>query len=61
MPEDKVKELYGQQYKIVLGDLHQSDDLRVLDYDGHHAFYNFSLKELGDPLYHETETDREDT
>ncbi len=50
VPEDKVKERYGQQYNVIMGDLHQSDDLRVLDYDGHHVFYNFSLDELGEPV-----------
>jgi len=49
-----VKEKYGQQYKIILGDLKQSDDLRVLDYDGHHVFYNFSIKDVGEPVYHES-------
>lgn len=53
VPEDKVKERYGQHYNVILGDLNQSDDLRVLDYDGHHVFYNFSLKEIGEPVYHE--------
>lgn len=53
--EDLVKEKYGQQFKIILGDLKQTDDLRVLDYDGHHVFYNFSLAELGEPVYHESE------
>ncbi len=53
VPEDKVKEKYGNHYDVVLGDLHQTDDLRVLDYDGHHAFYNFSLKDLGEPIYYE--------
>ena len=51
--EEKVKEAYGMQYKVVMGDLHQTDDLRVLDYDGHHVFYNFSLKELGKPIFYE--------
>ncbi|MDJ0875608.1 MAG: hypothetical protein QNJ48_04135 [Desulfobacterales bacterium] len=51
--EDKVKDRYGQQYTTVMGDLHQSDDLRVLDYDGHHVFYNFSLQELGAPVLQE--------
>jgi hypothetical protein len=50
---NKVKERYGQHYNIVLGDLQQSDDLRVLDYDGHHVFYNFSLQELGEPILQE--------
>ena len=51
--EAVVKEKYGQQYKVILGDLKQSDDLRVLDYDGHHVFYNFSVNELGEPVRHE--------
>ena len=48
---NKVKQRYGQQYQVVMGDLKQNDDLRVLDYDGHHVFYNFSLDELGVPIY----------
>lgn len=52
--EEKVKEKYGMQYNVIMGDLHQTDDLRVLDYDGHHVFYNFSLKELGEPVSHES-------
>lgn len=49
----KVKQRYGQHYNVILGDLSQTDDLRVLDYDGHHVFYNFSLGELGEPIYHD--------
>ena len=52
--EDKVKEKYGKHFSIVMGDLHQNDDLRVLDYDGHHVFYKFSLKELGEPIFYES-------
>ena len=52
--EDKVKEKYGRHFNVVMGDLHQNDDLRVLDYDGHHVFYNFSLKELGEPIFYES-------
>jgi hypothetical protein len=53
VPEGLVKEKYGQQFNVILGDLKQSDDLRVLDYDGHHVFYNFSVNELGEPVRHE--------
>ena len=53
VPEDLVKEKYGKHFDVIMGDLKQSDDLRVLDYDGHHVFYNFSLSELGAPTYHE--------
>ncbi len=51
--EAVVKEKYGQHFSVIMGDLHQTDDLRVLDYDGHHVFCNFALKELGDPIYYE--------
>ena len=53
MPEDLVKEKYGQHFNMIMGDLKQSNDLRVLDYDGHHVFYTFSLSELGAPVFHE--------
>jgi hypothetical protein len=51
--EDLVKEKYGKHFNVILGDLKQEDDLRVLDYDGHHVFYNFSIDEMGEPIYHE--------
>jgi hypothetical protein len=53
IPENLVKVKYGKQFEVILGDLKQSDDLRVLDYDGHHVFYNFSLSDLGNPVFHE--------
>jgi hypothetical protein len=51
--EELVQQRYGKHYNVILGDLKQTDDLRVLDYDGHHVFYNFSLDEIGQPVYHE--------
>ena len=51
--EELVKQRYGKHFNVILGDLKQTDDLRVLDYDGHHVFYNFSIDELGEPIYHE--------
>jgi hypothetical protein len=53
VPVEMVKEKYGNHFNVILGDLKQSDDLRVLDYDGHHVFYNFSLKDLGEPVSYE--------
>jgi hypothetical protein len=55
VPEAMVKERYGNHYNVIMGDLKQKDDLRVLDYDGHHVFYSFSLKELGEPIFHDTD------
>jgi len=54
VPEQAVKDKYGQHYHVVMGDLRQTDDLRVLDYDGHHVFNSFCLRELGAPIYYES-------
>ncbi len=51
--EEKIKEQYGLQFKTIMGDLCQTDDLRVLDYDGHHIFNSISFKELGEPVFYE--------
>jgi len=53
VPVEMVKEKYGLHYEIVMSDLKQEDDLRVMDYDGHHIFNRFSLKKLGTPVYYE--------
>ena len=50
---DLVRQRYGQHFEVILGDLKQDDDLRVLDYNGHNVFYNFSFKEWGPPSLHE--------
>ena len=51
--ENIVKEKYGLQFKTIMGDLHQTDDLRVLDYNGHHIFNNFSFNELEEPVFYD--------
>jgi hypothetical protein len=51
--EGLVKEKYGNHFNVIMGDLHQDDDFRVLDYDGHRILNNFTLKELGPPIFHE--------
>lgn len=52
VPVEKVKQKYGTHYSVILGDLSQTDDLRILDIDGHHVFYNFSFEEMGEPYYY---------
>jgi len=52
--DELVKEKYGQHFKVIMGDLYQTDDLRILDYDGHNVFRNFSFNKLGKPVYHES-------
>jgi hypothetical protein len=51
--EDLAREKYGNHYQVIIEDLDQEDDLRVLDYDGHHIYNIFSFKDLGHPIYHE--------
>jgi len=53
VPEALAREKYGLQFNMVLRDLNQSDDLRVLDYDGHHVFYNFAFSDMSEPLFHD--------
>lgn len=52
---DKAKKRYAGHFDIVVRDLHETDDLRILDYDGNRAFRMFSFKELDEPVMHETE------
>ena len=53
MGVEEVKKKYGKHFEVILKDLHQTNDLRVLDYDGHRVFRNFTLSKLGQPMYHE--------
>lgn len=55
LPIELVKEKYGAHYDAILNDVKQTDDLRVLDYDGHNAFYSFSFDDMGKPFFYETE------
>jgi hypothetical protein len=48
-----VERRYGEHFQVVLGDVHESDDLRVLDFNGERAFRLFGLSELGPPTMYE--------
>lgn len=48
-----VNERYGPQFDVIAKDLKPDNDLRVLDYNGHNVFYNFSFEEMGTPIYYE--------
>jgi hypothetical protein len=50
---DLCRMRYGQHYEVILNDVQQQDDLRVLDYNGHNVFYLFSFEELGRPMFKE--------
>lgn len=48
-----VRNKYGGQFEAIVNDVKQEDDLRVLDYNGHNVFYNFSFREMGPANMHE--------
>ncbi|MCM8854213.1 MAG: cytosolic protein [Candidatus Thiodiazotropha sp.] len=53
VPIELAKERYGGHFAVVANDLHETDDLRVLDYNGERAFRLFSFAELGTAMVHE--------
>ncbi len=50
---DLVKAKYGQQFDVIMKDVKQTDDLRVLDFNGHKVFYTFSFSDFGEAYQHE--------
>lgn len=53
VPVELAHARYGSHFGVVMGDLHESDDLRVLDDDGQRVFRRFRFAELGPPILHE--------
>lgn len=53
IPYELAKERYGGHFTVVANDLHESDDLRVLDYNGERAFRLFHFSEMGTQQTHE--------
>jgi hypothetical protein len=53
VPLELARQRYGGHFKVVVEDLHENDDLRILDYNGERAFRLFELSELGAPILHE--------
>jgi hypothetical protein len=53
LPVELVKQRYAGHFEVAMQDLHESDDLRVVDFNGERAFRLFHLKELGTPVLFE--------
>ena len=53
IPQDLARQRYANRFSIVAHELQARDDLRVLDFDGHHAFNLFRFAELGTPTLNE--------
>ena len=56
IPLELARERYAGHFEVVMRDLRESDDLRVLDFNGERAFHLFHLAELGSPIMHEEGT-----
>jgi len=52
VPPERTRKLYGVPFEAIAADLSGQEDLRVLDFNGHHIFANFRLSDLGDPIRH---------
>lgn len=50
VPLTTVQRIYGVPFDVIAADLETTEDLRVLDFNGHHIFNRFALAELGDPI-----------
>ncbi len=52
VPLERTRTLYGVPFEVIAADLAGHEDLRVLDFNGHHIFSNFRLSELGEAIRH---------
>jgi len=50
VPVSLARERYGGHFQAVESDLHETDDLRVLDFNGQRVFQLFRFDELGPPI-----------
>ena len=57
MPLALAQERCGGHFQVATQDLHESDDLRVLDFNGELAFRLFRLKEFATPVMFERSGD----
>lgn len=53
LPVELARDRYGAHFQAVLKDVKETDDLRVLDFNGDRIFGLFRFDELGQPIYHE--------
>ena len=53
VPLERCQTQYGQHYDVIIKDVKQVDDLRVLDYNGFNVFHNFPFGVWGKEHRHE--------
>ena len=47
---ERVRAIYGVPFEVIAADLEAVEDLRVLDFNGHHIFSRFPFSEFGEPI-----------
>ncbi len=50
---ESAKEKYGNRFDVIRDDLNETEDMRVLDYNGQLAFERISFEELGEMIKQE--------
>ena len=50
VPVEHVRTVYGVPFEVIVSDLGADQDMRVLDFNGHHIFKAFSLEEFKNPI-----------
>lgn len=53
IPVELAKEKYGHHFDAVAHDVHETDQLRILDFNGDRAFKLFRFSDLGPPTRYE--------
>jgi len=53
IPVELARERYGRHFDVVVQGIHETDELRVIDFLGSRAFNLFSFEELGEPVFYE--------
>ncbi|MBF0109635.1 MAG: hypothetical protein HQL76_10705 [Magnetococcales bacterium] len=48
---EHAEKKYGTRFHTTAAWLQSEEDIRVLDIEGHHVFYNFEYEEMGEPVY----------
>lgn len=54
VPYELARQRYGGHFDVVVNDLYETDDLRILDFNGTRIFGLFSFSELGEVCLHES-------
>lgn len=57
IPLETVQQRYGNHFNVASHDLNETDDLRVIDFDGQRALRMFKFGEYGPEYMHEPDVE----